>query len=68
MTGWRRGKIENPYISYNQAVVQRVPSAAKMLAKADWRPAATVRPDLPAHDRVTNSLDRVVDGLSRVAS
>jgi hypothetical protein len=48
--------------------VQRVPSAAKMLANADWRPAATPRPHLAAKDRVTDSLDRVVADLTRVAS
>jgi hypothetical protein len=48
--------------------VQRVPSAAKMLANADWRPAVTPRSHLPAHDRISDSLDRVVDGLASVAS
>ncbi len=48
--------------------VQRMPSAAKMLANADWRPAASPRPHLPTNDRLTDSLDRVVADLARVAS
>lgn len=48
--------------------VQRVPSAAKMLANADWRPASTRRLHASGKELATDSLDRVVDGLTRVAS